>query len=199
MCKQRSFIKYLINYLLLALSSHACSEQWYHIELLVFEHTVTSNDEESPQIKYLKQVPSTSNIAIRLIQPAINEILVIEAQQLDYSLDYQVYYHQSWQQPVLKKIFSQVITVQSKDALINGSICFYRDNYLYVQLDLWLIQNVKLSNIWSGTLLNNTHIGATQTPNLRESRRIYSNKLHFFDHPKLGVLIQLIPIDTPML
>ncbi|NQY51641.1 MAG: hypothetical protein HRT91_02985 [Piscirickettsiaceae bacterium] len=198
MCKQQLFVQIFINFLLLAFSFNACSKQWYHVELLVFEHTNTLINEQWPQIKYLKKLPSISNMAVRLIQPAMNKSLVVAEQRLDYSPDYQVYYHQSWRQPVLRKVFAQVITVQSKDALINGNICFYRENYLHVQLDIRLIRNIKLANIWSGTLPQNTHISATRTPNLRESRRIYSNKLHFFDHPKLGALIQLTPIDTPM-
>ena len=197
MHKQYLFIKTLVSIGLLALSFQTHAEQWYHVELVVFEQLNTVTDEEWPQTEPLETVPLTSGMATPLIQPAENESLVNAAQRLDRSSRYQVHFHEAWQQPILEKRLAQAVAVQSENELIDGNIRLYKETYLHAQLDLWLMQNAGLANAWSDASPEGIDISAPRNPNLKESRRIRSKKLYFFDHPKLGALVQLTPIDTP--
>ena len=196
--KRQRLVRYIFSFLFLLSNFDAYSKQWYQVEFLVFELNMTITDEQWPRIKHLKEVPLTLNMETAFIQPVTNEILVIESEQLNFSQDYRVHYHESWCQSVSNKLLAEAITVQSNNMIINGSIRLYKENYIHAELDLWLIKDIKLTNIWSGTLPENTHISSIRAPNLRESRRIYSNKLYFFDHPKMGALMQLTPINTPV-
>jgi len=197
MHKQYLFIKTLVSIGLLALSFQTHAEQWYHVELVVFEQLNTVTDEEWPQTEPLETVPLTSGMATPLIQPAENESLVNAAQRLDRSSRYQVHFHEAWQQPILEKRLAQAVAVQSENELIDGNIRLYKETYLHAQLDLWLMQNAGLINAWSDASPEGIDISSPRNPNLKESRRIRSKKLYFFDHPKLGALVQLTPIDTP--
>ncbi len=189
--------KFLVTCVLLVLSIQIYAEQWYHIELIVFEQLDTSSKEEWPQIKFFEWLPYTVNVVAPFVQPAINEILVLSTQQLSYSSNYKVHYHKSWQQPVLGILFAQAIPVQSRNSLIKGDVLIYKKTYLHVQLDLWLIKNQELTEGWFNALLEDTYIKSSRHPNLKYSRRISGNRLYFFDHPKIGALIQLTPIGTP--
>jgi len=197
MHKQHLLIKSLVSIGLLALSFQTQAQQWYHVELVVFEQLNTITDEQWPQSDIQEMVPLSTEMATPLIQPAVNESLVSAVQRLNRSSRYRVHYHQAWQQPILEKRLAQAVAVQSENELIDGSIRLYKATYLHAQLDLWLMQNAGLINAWSDASPEGIDISAPRNPNLKESRRIRSKKLYFFDHPKLGALIQLTPIDTP--
>lgn len=197
MYKHYLLIKTLVGIALVSLSFQAHAEQWYHVELVVFEQLNTVTDEQWPQNELLETVPLSIDMATPLIQPAVNESLITAAQRLNRSSRYQVHYHQAWQQPILEKRLAQAIAVQSENELIDGIIRLYKETYLHAQLDLRLMQNAGLTNSWSDASPEGIDISAPRNPNLKESRRIRSKKLYFFDHPILGALIQLTPIDTP--
>ncbi len=197
MYKQYLLVRSLVSIALLTISFQAQAEQWYHVELVVFEQINTVTDEQWPQTEQLKVAPLSTDMATSLIQPAVKETLLTAAQRLNRSSHYQVHYHQAWQQPVLEKRLAQAIAVKSENELIDGNIRLYKATYLHAELDLWLMQNTGLINAWSDASPEGIDINAPRNPNLKESRRIRSKKLYFFDHPKLGALIQLTPIDTP--
>ena len=197
MYKQHLLVKSLVSIGLLALSLQVQADQWYHVELVVFEQLNTVTDEQWPQIDILETAPLSTDMASPLIQPAVNESLVTAVQRLNRSSRYRVHYHQAWQQPILEKRLAKAVAVQSENELIDGSIRLYKATYLHAQLDLWLMQNLGFTNDWSDASPEGIDISAPRNPNLKESRRIRSKKLYFFDHPKLGALIQLTPIDTP--
>lgn len=194
----QSFIyKFIITASLLVLSFQAQAQQWYHVEFIVFEQLNTVTDEKWPEMPLLEPAPLNSTMATSLIQPANNETLVSSAQRLNRSQGYRVHYHQAWQQPILQKRSAKAIAVQSEDAMIDGSIRLYKSTYLHAQLNLWLMENSGLANSWSDASPDGIDISAPRNPNLNESRRIRSKKIYFFDHPKLGALLKLTPIDTP--
>lgn len=206
----QSFIyKFIITASLFALSFQAHAQQWYHVELIVFEQLNTVTDEKWPETPLLEPAPLNATMATPLIQPTSNESLVSIAQRLNRSPRYQVHYHQAWQQPILEKATAQAVAVQSEpksefdsesvplDALLDGNIRLYKATYLHAQLDLWLMENAGLANSWSDASPDGIDISAPRNPNLNESRRIRSKKIYFFDHPKLGAILKLTPIETP--
>jgi len=188
----------LITLSLLVFSINSHADQWYHVELIVFEQVDTITDEQWPEmidIKAAKLTPSTSS---KLIQPAKNESLLNSASRLNSSPRYQVHYHQAWQQPIMKKRRAQAVAVNSENELIEGSIRLYKSTYLHAALNLWLKENSIPVTSWSDVSLDGDIIDVPRNPNLKESRRIRSKKMYFFDHPKLGAVLQLTPIDTPV-
>ncbi len=180
MMKSKSLIIKVLLTLFVSLShgiSHA--EQWYHVEVIAFEQLNASTDEQWPVLNSLPNASLTPSMATQIIQPAKTNTLNNSAQRLRQSSQYRVHYHRAWQQPIKTKRSAKSIKLSSPDSRINGSLRLYKGTYLYASVNL---------------VLNNSSV---HTPNLVESRRVRSKKLHFFDHPRIGFLLQLTPIPTP--
>ena len=179
-----------------SMSSHAA--QWYHVELIVFEQLDTVTDEQWPQMPELKTAPLTPQSISKLIQPAKNETLLNSVERLNRSAAYQVHYHSAWQQPIMRKRSAKFIDIHSDNELIQGEMRLYKSTYLHAALDLWLVENTAQVNSWSDVSPDGVDIDMPRNPHLLESRRIRSKKLYFFDHPKMGALLKLTPIETPL-
>ena len=179
-----------------SMSSHAA--QWYHVELIVFEQLDTVTDEQWPQMPELKTAPLTPQSISKLIQPTKNETLLDSVERLNRSARYQVHYHSAWQQPIMRKRSAKFIDIHSDDELIQGKMRLYKSTYLHAALDLWLVENTAQVNSWSDVSPDGVDIDMPRNPHLLESRRIRSKKLYFFDHPKMGALLKLTPIETPI-
>lgn len=164
--------------------SHATfAEQWYHVELIVFEQLDTASDELSPtaRIPNATFTPTSTN---DVIQPAANSTLTDSVAKLKKSSRYHVHYHQSWKQPIKTKSNAKSVGIRSN--LIEGRVRLHKGTYLYATVDLQLNRPTQ-SNDWSDT-------GGVRKPYLQESRRVRSGQLQFFDHPNIGALLKLTPI-----
>ena len=168
---------------LLSFSQISFAEQWYHVELVVFEQLDSVSDEQAP----VACVPSAlfdPNTTNDMIQPAANKTLTGSASRLKKSPRYQVHYHQSWKQPIKTKANAKSIAINN--SLINGRVRLHKGTYLYATVDLQL-DRVTQTDDWS-------EVGGQRRHYLKETRRVRRDKLHFFDHPHLGALLKLTPI-----
>ena len=188
---------YLIGLFAFITSLSASAEQWYQVELIVFEQLDTVTDEKWPEMAELDIAPLTPDTANDIIQPSINQTLVSESQRLQRSPRYDVLYHRSWQQPALPKRDAKYVKVQTANELVDGKIRLYKSTYLHAQLDIWLKQNSATLTSWSDANPEGTAIELPRNPHLLQSRRVKSKKVYYFDHPVLGALLKLTPIDTP--
>jgi peptidoglycan-binding protein CsiV len=216
-------VQLILSACLLLLSFQLHAQQWYHVELIVFEQLNTITDEQWPQMTEFSNSelssdaetslvqPTTESLTnsetellpdmeTPLIQPTVTESLNNAASRLSRSSRYQVHYHNAWQQPIMTKRRAKAIKIHSGNDLIEGNIRLYKATYLHAALDLWLKQNtdpISPINSWSDFSPEGEVIEAPRNPNLEESRRVRAKKLYFFDHPKMGALLQLTPIETP--
>ena len=168
---------------LLSFSKISFAEQWYHVELVVFEQLDSVSDEQAP----VACVPSAlfdPNTTNDMIQPAANKTLTGSASRLKKSPRYQVHYHQSWEQPIKTKANAKSIAINN--SLINGRVRLHKGTYLFATVDLQL-DRVTQTDDWS-------EVGGQLRHYLKETRRVRRDKLHFFDHPHLGALLSLTPI-----
>ena len=174
---------------LLLFSPLSSAEQWYHVELIVFEQLDTISDEQAPMTSIPEGSfpPDTEN---ELIKPSENSTLLDSVDKLKRSPFYLVHYHQSWQQAIKTKSQAKSITIESADEMVLGRVRLHKGTYLYATLDLQLNRVTQQGNNWSG-------ISAVRKPYLQEARRVRSKKLHFFDHPNMGALLKLTPVETP--
>lgn len=221
--KSHSFTQFTLVVSLLTFSISSYAEQWYHVELIVFEQLDTITDEQWPEMAETAPLELTPQTVSQSMQPAEVETLIKAAARLERSSSYQVQYHQAWQQPIMKIRHAEAVEISSEEGKVSGSIRLYKSTYLHAALDLWLVENLPPVTALSGDsieedivvlspsaqldediielspilYLDSDIVDLSRNPNLKESRRIRSKKLHFFDHPKLGALLQLTPIDTP--
>lgn len=196
--KAHYLTQFTIALSLLTLSFQAHADQWYHVELIVFEQLNSIVDEQWPPMDTPDKDLLSPNMATSFIQPADTDTLLNATNSLSNYAHYQVHYHAAWQQPIMRKNSAKAIQIRSENELIDGNIRLYKSTYLHASLDLWLQQNTQPIDNWSDVSPDGIEITAPNNPNLKESRRIRSNKLYFFDHPKLGALLKLTPIATPL-
>ena len=175
---------------ILLFSPLSTAEQLYHVEVIVFEPLNTVTDEQAPVASVPKGsfLPGAAN---ELFQPSKNSTLLDSARKLKRSPFYQVHYHQSWQQVIKIKSQAKSLTIKSDNQMVQGRIRLHKGTYLYASLDLQLNRVSRQNNSWS-------EIGGVRKPYLKEARRVRSKKLHFFDHPNIGVLLKLTPIESPL-
>jgi hypothetical protein len=168
---------------LMTVSYATYAEQWYHVELIVFEQLDSVSDELAP-VARVPNATYTPNSTSDMIQPAANSTLNDSAARLKNSRRYQVHYHQSWKQPIKTKANAKSVAINSN--LIDGRVRLHKGTYLYATVDLQL-DRASRQDDWSET-------GGTRKPYLKEARRVRSGKLQFFDHPNIGALLKLTPL-----
>jgi hypothetical protein len=196
--KPLSATHFITAFILLLTSIQSHADQWYHVELVVFEQLNTITDEQWPPMVDNGIIASLSpGMASSLIQPATNNSLNGSASLLSSSSQYRVHYHQAWQQYIRRKGSAKAIKITSTNGLIEGTVLLDKATYLHASVDLWLKKPTGQLNSWSDGSPTGTNINAPRNPRLVESRRIRSNELDFFDHPKIGALLKITPIKTP--
>ena len=179
------FSMLLLSGLLFSLPAQA--EQWYQVELVVFEQLKPSTDEQSPLMPPLDPAAVTPQTTNSKIRPASRESLAGIAERLRNSANYRVLSYQSWQQSALSKHASQRIAIDGER--LSGHILVYKSSYLHSELDLWLQDSSRRS-------AGDDEFQGPRNPNLRESRRLRSKEVHYFDHPRFGAILQLIPVGS---
>ncbi len=180
------FSMLLLSGLLFSLPAQA--QQWYQVELVVFEQLNPSTDEQSPVMPPRDAAAVTPQTANSKIQPASRESLAGIAERLRNSANYRVLSYQSWQQSALSKRASQLIAIDGER--LSGHIRVYKASYLHSELDLWLQDGNRRS-------AGDDEFQGPRYPNLKESRRLRSKDVNYFDHPRFGAILQLIPVSTP--
>lgn len=152
------------------------AQQWYHVEVLVFKNLNGMTDEMAPD----ETVPGstyTPDSNAELMKPANVESLTDSARRLNKASAYQVLYHRAWQQPIALKADAKSVEISNNKVF--GRVRLHKGTYLYATVDLQLQE-----------------LTASGLPYLQQAQRVRSNKTHYFDHPQLGALLRLTPIDN---
>lgn len=191
-----NIIRFCTGLTLLFISLSASAQQWYHVELVVFERFSGANEEQWLEMNEIRQGSLQPGMATTHIQPAKNESLIGVARRLQSASDYRVLYHQAWQQPILSMNSAKAVQIHSDDGLIEGVLRFYKLTYLNADIDLWLKEQNAPINSW-GDNSDENFSSAVRNPHLQEIRRVHSNKLIYFDHPRVAAILKLTPVATP--
>ncbi|MCB2428335.1 CsiV family protein [Methylophaga pinxianii] len=185
--KSLSLFRCLCFVALMGFGVTAQAQQWYHVELVVFELLNPSDNEQSPIFTLQDPAPLRVGMANKAIQPADNKNLGNIAQRLRNSAGYRVVTHQSWQQAVGNRNTAQAVAIESDR--VKGQVRFHIATYLHANLDLWLQDGMQS--------VESDSFHTLHQPRLVEMRRIRSKQVHYFDHPRFGAILQLIPVSTP--
>lgn len=188
----------------------------YQIELLIFENLDTSTSDEAWESALVNApVAGTRNVTwVNYSDFQLNK----ENAYFANSRHYRPLLHTAWQQTVGDKRSAKTIKLPSNVKLsssgekLRGSATVSVGRYLHLDLDLFLPTGTQTTFTQpvstSATTLDSTfNQGINQTTSLtipsqtsgryhlHESRRMRSNKLHYFDHPHLGVLAIITPLE----
>lgn len=159
----------------------------YDIEVLVFENRLPElagdelvrGDPATLRRKALETaVPPVASPAENYLQPGITRLLEGDGH-------YRVLAHAHWQQtlePSPKTPVKPVRIAGADPNELDGSVRFTMSRFLHLDV---------------GLLFRPAADGeAAATYTINEQRRIKSQETHYFDHPRFGVLVRVIPLDS---
>ncbi len=109
---------------------------------------------------------------------------------------YQPLLYLAWAQPGYAADAAPVLPVDvfgSAGPGLDGEVSMYRSRFLHLRLDLILQPDQDLPSAATAT----PYILETELPRfeLAQRRRMRSNEIHYFDHPRLGALAVIRPLD----
>jgi len=171
-------------------AASADKESTYEIEVVVFENRLPDlvgdellAKEADTRILKLEGV-ATPDAAVSetYLYPAITNLLERDGH-------YHVLAHQHWQQTIdAKTIAKPVKIVGDNPAELEGIVRFYMSRFLHLDIDL-LYHQAAPAGAQSGEVVYR----------LTEQRKVKSQETHYFDHPKLGVLVRVMPVEKEKL
>ncbi|MCH8262038.1 MAG: hypothetical protein IIA77_03155 [Proteobacteria bacterium] len=207
-------IRILLVGFILVFSSHVFAK-WYQVEMVVFEHLIPDS---SGELWNTGNVPDYSN-AIELVTdpdgykafkmlPSSRHKLGGVSKVLKLSSEYRPVYHIAWQQPELTKSRAKKVHIKNPEAKINGTVNLRGGHLLHLDLDISYFVDLYTESVTSFTNNNMSEEGASPDKvreeiimtgtyaQMKETRRIKLNELHYFDHPLFGVLMRVTRLEV---
>ena len=172
----------------------ASSKKWHH------GRTLTPFDAELDNLSDLDYLPFID-------LPSNQHFLKAEARKLAHLSEYQVMAHHSWRQVLHANKVINWVDVKGGFAWggyhqLEGSLGFSKGRYLHIHSDIHLNQFPSVaSNLLEQDQLGQQLLSAGQTLapaiekrfSLVQRRKMRSNELHYLDHPRLVLLVKVIP------
>jgi hypothetical protein len=170
----------------------------YDVEIIIFRHNVMSDAGE----QWTAQQAGDLQPARVLSQDAFTE-LGSNQYQLDgiraglrNSSGYTVLLHRAWRQPGYDATHAIAYPIhafaENAAYSIDGSVTLIRERYLHLDVDLLLTPASSAPPVGYSD-------GPDSRPafRLREKRRMRSREVHYFDHPRFGMIATVTPYDAP--
>ncbi len=185
-----SHLRLIITVLGLILTSAAQAKD-YIIELVVFENTGPDTSAGEVFLR-ASDLPALSSAATGERVHASGWHLDTAVQLLRANADYRLLHRQRWQQESAGKKQSRPVRITDASSSLEGTAHFYQARFL--QLDLALnyfpdgITSQSAGNTWP-TSIYDSESGFT----ISQKIRLRPKQVHYFDHPKFGALVALIP------
>ena len=162
-------------------------ESTYDIEVLVFENRLPdligdellARDAGETRRRAVENAVSLAPLpGESYFQPAI-------ARLLEKDGHYRVLASHHWLETLDAKTVTKPVRIESaKPGEIEGSIRFYMSRYLHLDVNLQFREAAGADK------------AVPVTYRISEQRRIKSQETNYFDHPKFGVLVRVMPVET---
>ncbi|MFL6622330.1 MAG: CsiV family protein [Sulfurifustaceae bacterium] len=171
--------------LLVSASAFAAPASSYEIEVLVFE-TKFPEWEASELWTHVARPAEAATTGTEALPPTAEFSSMISAFRADSH--YRVLLHKHWVQPAESKGTGTPVPLTTPDKELNGGIKFYLSRFLHLELNVaYQPQPGPVGGVDKSADNPPTYI-------INEQRRIKSNELNYFDHPKFGVLVRVTPV-----
>jgi hypothetical protein len=143
-------------------------------------------------------LPSLDNTPYVALPPEYRQLNHL-ARRLKSAKNYSVLYHEAWRQPLVKT--AEVDWIELKTGAksggrhtLEGRIGLRLGNFLHIHTEL-LLNKLRKQGQNSSQKTNNLILAQYK---LWEQRKVRSNELNYFDHPRLVVLARIIPFVPSM-
>ncbi|HIP52869.1 MAG TPA: hypothetical protein EYH03_02500 [Chromatiales bacterium] len=204
----------LLAALMLATALAHAAESWYQVEMIVFTHKGASlNSEHWPDdpgrpdgkgAVTLQRGGSKGlaapggGFAYQLLDDSAFELNGAYA-KLHRSGRYAPLLHLAWKQPTNSLNKTQPVMISTRRTgstppKIEGVVRIGRKRYLHADIDLVLNRPTPPGE---GLAANGGYGPAYRSYRMKTRRRMRSNELHYLDHPLMGVLLKITPLEQP--
>jgi hypothetical protein len=148
----------------------------YDVEVLVFENRIPELEGGELWTTERNAAPLPEPGAMAVLGAAVGDLALRNAAvSLEKSGEHRVLAHQRWRQSAEEKSATKPVWLRNTDGQLEGSFKFYMSRFLHVDVDL--------------VLRDKNEAGVNYR--LVEHRRVKTQELQYFDHPKLGVLVRI--------
>ena len=194
-------------------------ERLYQVELIVFGRSESNPQETWPadiKLIYPENVAliPESGASNNLTSVSVNErLLNTQAATLARSGSYTLLYHQAWRQIIYCSKTNLAIAggkIFNGHHELEGSISLSVAQYLKIQTNLWLTKfapvGADVTELWPelpnlpSAFINDVDKSQAnpiqRIVKLSQERTMRSNEVHYIDHPLMGVIIKIIPVET---
>lgn len=177
-------------------ASSAKNPDLYEVEVVIFQTKLAYLEGEELWARDIvnTKLPGLKD-AIRVNDsPSIDSPLWQAAGTLEADAEYHVLLRKRWLQPAdpqSKTKWVYLSNTGTADPLeLEGTVRLYQSRYLHVDMELVLREGgIREASVGRST---------DELPSvyrISEQRRIRSNKINYFDHPKFGALVWVAPVD----
>ncbi len=185
------------------LTADNSGELWNTGDVPDYSHAIELvTDDEAPNA--FKMLPSSS---YKL--GGIDKVLKL-------SSGYRPVHHVAWQQPELTKSRAKKVHIKNPEAKINGTVNLRGGHLLHLDLDISYFVDLFIESVTTFTeesiyvadedievmedieeIKADEEIIMTGTyAQMKETRRIKLNELHYFDHPLFGVIMRVTRLEV---
>jgi peptidoglycan-binding protein CsiV len=196
----------------LLLFSNLVFAKWYQVEMVVFEHLAADaggeiwNSDDVPDYSNTIELVTDPNApnAFKMLPPSkyklggVNKVLKL-------SSGYRPIHHVAWQQPELTKSRAKKVHIKNPEAKINGAVNLRGGHLLHLDLDISYFVDLLTESATSFTEENMSEESEDEAveeiimsgtyAQMKETRRIKLNELHYFDHPLFGVIMRVTRLE----
>jgi len=170
----------------------------YDVEIIIFTYRHPGSGGEQLRMRSQEQTASPGFYNSSQIRK-----LPVDAYRLNgisnglrQSSAYAVVLHRAWRQPAHNNADALGFPVHSvtENGSINvsGSVRLIRERFLHLETDLFMVPAGSRSAGMEPDSLQSSPVFE-----LREKRRIKSNTVHYFDHPRFGMIATVTPYYSP--
>lgn len=156
----------------------------YEVEVLVFEMQLAEFEGSELWTQQPRPADATT-AAPEGMPPTADFEATMAAMRIDGR--YRVLLHKRWLRTAESKSTGPALPLATDDSEINGTLKFYLSRFLHVELNVAYQPRAGAIGAYS--------VPGSGTPAfvINEQRRVRSNELNYFDHPKFGVLVRVAP------
>jgi hypothetical protein len=184
--------------LLLGNPCQAASARLYDVEVIIFSNSTGGDDGEQMSTPGAYQPPPGGTFPedrFTELSPGYYGLDNIRG-GLAAASGYSVLFHRAWRQQAYDRTHAVDYPVHSFAAngrdSIEGTITLILERYLHLDMDLFLMTAGS-----SSPVLYSDGPGSVPAYRLSEKRRVRSSELHYFDHPRFGVIARVTPYVPP--
>lgn len=194
----------------LVLFSNLVFAKWYQVEMVVFEYLVADT---SGEIWKTNEAPDYSNTMELVTDPhGSNEFKMLPSSSyklggvnkvLKLSSEYRPVHHVAWQQPELTTSRAIKVHIKNPDAKIDGSVNLRGGHLLHLDVDIAYFVDLFTESVTSFTEEEGVVVEGSEEivmsgtyAQMKETRRIKLNELHYFDHPLFGVVMRVTRLEV---